>query len=377
MGYAEFDVHAASFRWSRRKFIVAVGALAGSYGLADSASAIEPITCLQAAAAMVSIVSGIAGMASDAKLRDGIDEIIAKLDLVVANQEAILADLKALRLYIDEALLRSWRDAYARNIVSDNDLLDVYLTDLSRAGWMLDNRLRDDFEDLSRDANTVSLNIGQMDPWAFPSFCTGAAVVLVCERILKASPDRVRKVKEKYREVISKWIDANNPRSISREITKTADEIKTRTDALNARARSYVIRSNRVSDGGNADTGGCSVLVTETLTVSGTFDTGYTGAISRTESDRRCRPPRRHIPSSVLIDKAELNIEARIASRNPRIAATGISTNIPVVPGFTPSGYDIVDTFNRERIAIYELMAVHVRQQELASEMERMRKALL
>src|SRR5437762_1274836 len=55
------------------------------------ANAIEPITALQAAGAVVSIVAGLAGMSSDSSLRKGIDQILGRLDVVIANQELILA----------------------------------------------------------------------------------------------------------------------------------------------------------------------------------------------------------------------------------------------------------------------------------------------
>ncbi|MGZ3236773.1 MAG: hypothetical protein ACXWIN_04980 [Burkholderiaceae bacterium] len=361
-------------RLDRRRFIIASCVAAVHSAFPTRVWALEPLTCLQAAAAVVGIVAAISGMASDTSLRKNTDQILSKLDLVIANQEAILADLRALRIYIDEALLISWRDAYARNIASYNEQVDIYIADLKTKKWNMDQRLRDDFEFLSRDAYNATLSIGQMDSWAFPSFGTGVAVILICDRILKSSPDRVTKTKEKFRACLDSWLNPNNLKSMPKEIEKTTTEISQRTATLNARSRTYLLRNDIV-----AVDNICTEKITDTLTISGTLEGGFSGAITTTRSDRRCT----HTPicnlrnCPAVLDSTTAENELLIAKRRPEISLPADNVPIPVVPGFMPSGYAIVDDFNHERVGIYELMAINARQKQLAIEMDRMKKALI
>jgi len=360
-------------RTSRRFFLSSgcVGAVALAFPRLGQA--IEPITCLQAAAAVVGIVSGIAGMGSDASLKKSINEILGKLDVVIANQLAIIEDLRSLRIYIDEALLRSWRDAYSRAITSHKEILDVCFADLVANKWVLTPRLRSDFQDLSLDCSQATLSIGQMEIWAYPSFATGVAVVLLCERALGAKSERVKELKAKFLKPVETWLDPALPKSLPASIAALNGEIAARLAALNGRARSYVLRDQRVNEVTDGDTY-CTSRVIDTLTVNGSFESGFSGAISTSVSEKRCRVVRDPCPRHCIVtaDAGVADVEHR-ASR--RMSLQGAALTV-VVPGFTPSGIAIVDEFNTERVAIYKLMASSARQVALQDEMVKMRGVL-
>ena len=342
--------------------------------------AVEPITILQAAAAVVGIVAGLSGMASDASLRRGINQILARLDQVVANQELLLEELRSLRIYIDEALRRSWRDAYARNIASYNDSLKVYFADLEANKWVMTTRLRKEFEDLSKDCATTTYSIGQMDVWAYPSFATGVIVVLLSDRALRSSPERVAETKRNFVKYIDQWLNPAIPTSLPSIIVQTAAEITDRTNKLNSKQKVYVLSDRRVESVDNDRY--CSERVIESLTVSGSLEAGYTGTTTTATSDKRCQRIVDPCPRLCIVsmDENVAGIEGRIARR--REGGTSVLTlieepiSVPVVPGFTPSAHAIVDTFNRERVAIYELMAANARQKLLKQEMEKMKNSL-
>lgn len=295
----------------------------------------------------------------------------------------ILDSIRELRVYIDEASRRSWRDAYARSITSYNDQLDIYFADLIGAKWVLDQRLRTDFEDLSKDCANTTFSIGQMDVWAYPSFATGVIVVTLADRILKTPPARVAETKLKFKGYVDKWLDPASPASLPRLITTTDADVAGRTAVLANRTRGYVLADRRVDAGSDGDTS-CTERVVDTLTVSGSLEAGFTGAMSTSRSEKRCRVIHDgcHNPRICMTatDPNVAGIESRVARRaagsNSILTLSDNPLPIPVVPGFTPSGYEIVDQFNRERVAIYELMAASARQKQLQVEMEKMRTAL-
>ena len=214
---------------SRRRFLIATGATI--FTLPRGLRAQEPLTYLQVAAAVVGIVAGIAGLASDSALRSGIDKLSAKLDVVIAYQIEILKEIEALRLYFDLANFIAWRDAYSRSLTAFRQQLNEYLAEYKESKGSLNTRLRNDFEDLSREADHVTLATGQMDPWAFAAFGTGVAIVLISERILKGSPGRIRVVKNNYLVHINNWLGAS-PKSLPKLIGETTSLIAQRSAAL-------------------------------------------------------------------------------------------------------------------------------------------------
>lgn len=368
---------------SRRAALRIMFAAGAALCVPGKVKAVEPITVLQAAAAVVGIVAGLSGMASDASLKKGINKILARLDVVIANQELILEELRGLKIYIDEALHRSWREAYARNIASYNDSLDVYFADLDANNWVLNKRLREDFEDLSKDCANTTFSIGQMDVWAYPSFATGVIVVLLADRVLRTSPQRVAETKQKFVKYIDQWLSPNSAKSLPAIIAQTSAEITDRTNRLNSRVKTYILSDRRVDAGGDGDVY-CTERVAEQLTVSGSLEAGYSGAVRTIREDRRCRvirdPCRNPRFCVTSVDENFAGIEGRIARRiEGSVSVYSLADEpiaVPVVPGFSPSGYAIVDEFNRERVSIFELMAVNARQKQLQQEMEKMRRAL-
>jgi hypothetical protein len=355
-----------SIPYSRRALLNTFVGLGGGLVLPKPAFSIEPMTALVAASAVVSIVSGIAGMLSDKQLREGINRILGQLSIVIGNQERILEELRSLRLYFDEGNLRSWRDAYARHVTSYNDLLDVYFADLKSANWQLSSRLREDFQDLSQDCTSTTFNIGQMHVWAFPSFATGVGVVLLSERVLKASPARIAETKRKFVQYLDTWLADSG--DLKKLILKTENDIKDRLTTFNSRSRTHVLSDRRVIDSRDKL---CTFRAIETLTVSGSFEAGFSGSLSTSQGERECREPIdpcRGPRCWQLLRSEDWQSNNALALKSfstlrQGVSGAGAATPI-IIPSFSPSGYAIVDGFNRERIEIFELMATSARQKQ-------------
>jgi hypothetical protein len=338
----------------------------------------EPATAaavIAVVAAVVGIVSGLAGMLSDAKLRKGIDSILEQLSLVIAYQQLILQELRAMRLYFDEALLASWQGAYARSIAAYDAELFRLRKGLLDSDWKVDNRLRDDLESLSRDCFHTTMEIGQMNVWAFPSFASGVAVVLLADTILKTKPHLTSGTKTKFRERIDVWLDPKALHSLPQLIAATTKDVEELTQALAARDRSYVTRNEVVHWAVPGET--CSRRDVDTVSIAGSLEAGFTGTVATSVSESRCRDIGRAGGGRRPLSVYSGNLDPRLAASMGMFSEAGTTSEaIPVVPAFNPSGFAIVDTFNQERIAVYEMQAALARQKVLLSYMEQMRQAL-
>ena len=359
-----------------RRAILALGAGMMLLAPLRRANAIEPMTYLQAAAAVVGIVTGIMGAKNDTQVRGLLNSISNKLDTVLANQVVILQEIAALRLFFTDALLASWREAYGRSINAQHDRLKVYIADYL-AEKHLPKDLEDDFRTLSSDCLQSTTEIGQLDVGAFPFFGTGVATVLTCERVLKANAARIAELKATFRKYLDHWLDPANPRSIVGCMAKLEREAAAIKADLEQRGRTHLLsESQRHNSDGDV---WCTERVRVWLTVSGDLQSGFGGSV-RTEIDnKKCKPVRPDRPCRACIELVgSEGIDALMARRSPKgFWTTGLTdSDIPVVPGFTPSGYEIVDQFNRGRVAYFELLAALVRQQIVKQQMEALRNQL-
>lgn len=363
----------------RRRVLVQMLAALGVGVLPQSrALAIDPITALQAAAAVVGIVAGISGMVSDADLKNRMDEIQQKLDQVIANQGLILDEIKALKVYVDEALEVSWRNAYSRQLVGQRDRLDILLADYVSHRRRLSSNLRDEFTVLGGEATQTTVAIGQMDFWAFPSFATGVVTVLLCDLILGHKPARRAETRAVFLKYVETWLNSEGHKSITAQIAQAESEVALRRRRLEERGRTYVVKDETVRESeGGFDW--CEVRTTQTLTVRGDFAAGYSGTVREEVKRGRCH----HAPICfrrglclVSASSEEAQIESLVLRPDWVTANFNEPIEVPAVPGFSPSGYAIVDQFNRERIAIYEAMAALAKQKLLAREIENMRRVM-
>jgi hypothetical protein len=158
-------------------------------------------------------------------------------------------------------------------------------------------------------------------------------------------------------------------------ISETANEISSRITSLNGRQRRYVVgHEGTVAD----PVPGCSYYVTNTLTVTGSFQDGFSGSVETKEEHHTCnRDGARGGNHSAMLDGGS----GKLQRVNFEVPSTGpvdnlINIPIPSVPPFIASPQEIVNIFNHDRIAIYELMALNGQQRQLAVEMTRARDAL-
>lgn len=350
----------------RRVLLLGAVSILGTASLPRAVRAASPVTYIEAAEAVVNIISGVAGLFGDDGLRDAMKQILSGIEGVLAQQERIIKDLASLRLHVDEALFASWQAAYARRIVSYHQQLANYTADLDAARWRVSPRLRADLEALSRDATTTTLEIGQMDPWAFQSFGIGVSLVLTADKILGTSSQRSAETRKGFRDAIDRWLDQGNPRSLVSEQSRMDAFIAKLTSDLNARPRSWVTRHQRIDDGESWHD------EDDIVTVNGTIESGFAGQ-QRTVKGEEHRRQYHDCRGSACKLSRVLSADSRLSSMAPK-AGTPQATII--VPGFSASGWLIIDSFNKDRIAVYEAMAAKERQQILQMTMAEAKTAL-
>lgn len=356
---------------SRRRLLVA-SAIAPFLSQTPARGEIASAAALAVAASVVSIVAGISGMVSDADMRRQLRRVSNQLSVVIAQQDVIIAELRAMKLLIVEAAYLAWKGAYQRRLSSFDRQLQILITAYEAANFKLTPRLKDDLEELSRECTLTTLDIGQMDVWAFTSYASGVATVLLADAMLRTPKARIAATKSQFAAAINRWTDASHDDSLPAINETTNKEIQLRLKKLAERPRSYVVYDGwEVNDDGGLL---CRRRTKTTLTVTGQFEQGFSGSLS-SSSDRvwKCedRFPRTPNDVDVSIGLIELMNAGRAQTGMAPFAVGGgdPAASIPLVPGFEPTGQAIVDDFNRERVAIYELMAASAKQKLLATQM--------
>jgi hypothetical protein len=338
-------------------------------------AAVDPITALQAVAAAVAIIKGVlsALQSSDPQRDPILEQIDKKLDIVIANQERILAELIALRFYFDASVERGFRDHTIFEITSEKSRYDILQADR--------NVTQDEYLRLLGEVEQSTLLIGGYDIGAFVSFAAGAGLALTLYARLNR-PARSVVAKAKFVEIIDNWLDPNNARSITSLIANTQSELTRRRAALDALPPfidlGYVQRgggSNRV----------CTVA--DRLYIDGNYDTGYSGRRIAVETE--CHTVEREPGPGHPCHRDFCNITAEVESmatalKNklaglplPRPAASPNAALPPrPIPEFVHSDYGPVNDRNSERIAIAQLYNALAAQDLVREQMVAVRDAL-
>jgi hypothetical protein len=176
---------------------------------------VDPVTYLQAAAAAVSIISNILGLSdNDAELEKKLDVINSKLDLIIANQAAVIAEIHGLRIYINEAFYQSWVSEYSRDIKASRDLHRIYATRPVNA------RAKTALETIALDCSRTTLKIGNANFLVFPSYAMGIGVVLSIHRLLRTPRQLVAAARKEFEAAVDFWLDKDNPDSIVSTIAR-------------------------------------------------------------------------------------------------------------------------------------------------------------
>jgi hypothetical protein len=323
------------------------------------ALAVAPLAALTAGAAVVSIISGVAGYISDSKRLKLLNEINGKLDAVIRNQVNILNEIKSLRVYIDQALVGAFREAAIVKMNAHQDRFEVLIVEHPSS------KNRDDYINLQTDVEQTAFELGQYDTPAYIAFGAGVGMTLAIHQVLNLGQSRLEKLREVFKRPYDRWLDPANPLGIVAIITATQSEIDRRKKALEARPRSLVISESHDYRCTN----------TTTLIISGDFNSGYKG---QTSTSRQCVPDPCERTTGRMCPKWH-EVEHEFTKR----LGTTLGLTIPAsadrrieIPVFAPSGYGPVDDMNRERIAIYELMTILVSQNMIKQQMEECAKAL-
>lgn len=315
----------------RRQLLSGIAASAFVPYLPRAARAFEPLTALQAGAAVVGIISGIAGIQSDSEFKARLAEINAKLDQIVRLQVAILEELQSLKLFITEALVRDRKDATANALNAQKDRFDILVV----------SRVTPEtiplYNILSSNVEQSAFEISRFDFSAYISFSTGVAIDLAIYRQLSVDKERLAALRSKVYKVYDNWLDAQNSQSVTNLIGVVENEINAARGRLDAKARTMNLRTYDKSDGPKR-----YCTWTSVLTVQGDFASGY--AASVTEVKGACESLgdicTRTRPCFTNFDIQPLNM-----------TAASIPTPIP-----ENSGYQLVDEFNRERNQVINQM---------------------
>lgn len=353
---------------SRRRMLLATSSMVVAAAIPSRLLATDPITVLQAAAAVVSVIKGAIDLSSSPHRDPILEQIDAKLDIVIRNQERILAEILALRFYLDEAIARGFRDNTIAQLSSEKDRYDILTADRTAGA--------DQYASLLEQVEQSTLTVGQYDIGAFVSFAAGAGLVLVLYARLNKPKLRTDKAKEKFIAILEHWLDPANEKSVVTLIAKTQAEVNSRRAGLDARPRSYNL--------GMVNRGNCEVY--DTLRVDGNFNDGYSGSRIAVE---QCHPPEppteprpghcgRICPITPEVDAMRTALAAKLAKMPIPSGMSAALSSLPQqpVPEFRSSGYAQVDDFNRERIAIFELYNVIAKQDLVREQMVAARDAL-
>ena len=92
---------------------------------------VEPITMLQGAAAVATIVGFFGEKNSEKEIIRRLDEISGQLNIIIERQDMILAEIEGLKVYFNEALRASFAKEAGIDVVSLKDRFDVAVAETS------------------------------------------------------------------------------------------------------------------------------------------------------------------------------------------------------------------------------------------------------
>lgn len=332
------------------------GAIAQANALKHLAE-LGPQLVLSAGQAMADLVGEVSGILAREKELALLNEISGKLDIVLRNQERILSEIQALRIFV--------QDTFRNETIQTMNALAGSYASLSRS--KPDSAHRAEYVAFHSRLVEITNNLAGRDTPAYIAHSAGVTMALAIEHLYPGYYDRTRfeTAREVFKKAYDHWLDPANAESIVTIIATTKAEVDRRAAAL--KARPLVVEYATDSD---------NCTVTTTVRISGSLATGYTGTVS---TDRYCRPddnPCSKFPDACFIAENSIS-EGAVRARIARMLglAPQNPTEIPVPP-FTPSGIAVVDDMNRERIAIIELMNQQARQEVMQAQMVQMQQAL-
>ena len=323
----------------RRQFMFSAVALAAALALPRTARA-EPMTALAAAAAIATIVGTIAGIASGIDTSKKLAEINARLDSIIATQEAILGELRNMRAYFDEALFANWKT------INENTIQVQFYRFAARVDNPLTPGVSDELTQIIRDLENPAFSLAtHFGLAAYVSFASALSLELLVYRKLRKPRQEIVNLARAYASVLRlKWLNKKDPTSIYALITATTAEISRRIVELNRRSRKFYAGSRQERDGDY-----CWTPHAIYVNIVGTFENGFTAQNTDEAGQKSCYRDPCHNPRVCLKAPSLEELDAQQFATAGRAADALV---LPEVPPFVASGNSFLDSFLEERTNI-------------------------
>ncbi|WLG46411.1 hypothetical protein [Pseudomonas sp. FP1740] len=338
--------------------------------------AFEVAVALGVAAAVVGIVSGIAGFISQAELNRKINEINDKLDTIIANQVAIISELKSLGLHMEVIADQSWEKSYGRSLQSRWEQLEMYLAKDASIDPAAIRTTSEEYRELAFYCFNETLNLGQMGVAGFVSYVAGMSICFICYN-KRSDKDSSVSAARSFLDQVNNWLAPENSKSITSLVEQTEELIKTKKADLDSRPRDYHVDTTVLEWSPDIEEH-CTQEKYTFITVDGDFDSGYTGRVRYEYGKEHCRIHVIREPRgsrSLKLKDFHKGYSLDVVSGIVYELADNVS--VPIIPVFNQSEYTQVNTFNSDRIAIYQVMANLAQQKVLQSALMGVRDTLL
>lgn len=322
------------------------------------------MSALAAAAAIAGIVSAVAGLASAVDSSKQLGAISAKLDQIISMQKVILQELRAMRAYFDEALLRQWEEITSTVIAVNHRVFAARVE--SPLNEQLGGELALIAYNVEVNAYTLAEKFGVA---AFVSYASAVSLDLMLFRKLRKSAADVKSLARQFAVAMeSRWLARGNPDSVYALIGTIEGTLARLVAEHNARPRRQ-IHHERWRDAGP----GCRVYGVLWFRIEGDIDAGFTaiaepvdGKVECSDGDPPCRGRSCRGGDFIGGHAAQVVVSEEL----PRL-------ELPAVPPYTPSGNHILDQFNHDRTEILSWRRSLRAAEYLKAAMERMHDSLL
>jgi hypothetical protein len=310
----------------------------------------EPVITVAVVAKIVmAVISGLQDLEKsrgDKALKTNIEIVLANIEAILQKQDIIIDELRKIQKLIVDNSLKSWKDAYSREINAFASALRVNLKDLynSKNKGKLTTKLKQDFAWLANESAKVTNSAGALDPFTFYFYVTGVGVVFSCEEVLKASQSRVDGWKAEFVKPVNRWLDPQSPGSMPAILAQTITEIHDSKQRLAARPRQYTIATWESYDH-ESDEKICHNVYARIVTINGDYDSGFT-----------------------WVDRVDKQSSICRATNNPTVGRGRYLIE--------PSGNAYADELNTERERIKNLELAESEQRWLIGQMEVLKKFL-
>jgi len=314
----------------------------------------DPLTLYEIGTIAFSVVSALWSAVSGAKVEASLADINGKLDTVIANQQRILNEIAALKLYIDQAIWNGFR----QNAEFDLGALKNRYDRVIKEGWRQFGKTR--VIALADDIETKTFKAAQYDFSAYFYFMAGVGMSLTLKALVGTPINQIADYRFAYRQNLLNWLDPAN--------TKTGlPAAMAANDALIASKKASTLPPPP-GPWGYEDTvypgsvGGEECTIHDGWRVYGSFESGYSAQRERLRvTGCSIREPHGH---PMWADAIDGDGAARGSCDILPPAPPNPSPPLPIDPDYSgipspnapPSQFDLVNQMNANRREIIALM---------------------